>query len=153
MVESREFKPVKEFGAIAVSDESEIKFYVDEYKGFTYASVRTFLKREGYSGPTKAGITMNPTLLGNVIETLGKLPAEPNTTEDKELGRYPKRAGLEFVIRITLYKDTTGIDLREWVDDGTYKGWSKKGIRIPYQYLAKSVGYFKEMSDFLNKKK
>ena len=150
MVESREFKPVKEFGDIAVSEESEIKFYVDEYKGFTYASVRTFLKREGYTGPTKAGITMNPALLTSVIEALGKLPAEPNSTQDVELARFPKRAGLEFVVRITLYKDTTGIDLREWVDDGKYKGWSKKGIRLPYQELATTLGYLKEMRAFLS---
>ena len=152
MVESREFKPVKEFGAISLSDESEMKFYVDEYKGYTYASVRTFLKREGYTGPTKAGITMNPTLLGNVIETLAKLPAEPTAHEDQELARYPKKTGTEFVVRITIYKDTTGIDLREWVNDGTYTGWSKKGIRIPYQYLGKSMDYLKEMAEFLKKK-
>lgn len=151
MVESREFKPVKEFGVIALTDETEIKFYVDEYKGYTYASVRTFLNREGYTGPTKAGVTMNPTLLGSVIEVLGKLPTEPKTLEDVELARFPKRTGMEFVVRITIYKDTTGIDLREWVDDGTYKGWSKKGIRVPYQYLSKTIEYLKQMQEFLKK--
>ncbi|MBI3507631.1 MAG: hypothetical protein HY059_22575 [Proteobacteria bacterium] len=153
MVESREFRPVKEFGNISVSDDREIKFYVDEYKGYTYASVRTFLKREGYSGPTKAGITMNPNLLGSVIETLSKLTPEPSTTEDQELARYPKKAGIEFVVRITIHKDTTGIDLREWVNDGSYEGWSKKGIRIPYQYLAKTIDYMKQMGEFLKQPK
>lgn len=149
MAESREFKPVKEFGSIPLTDESEIKFYVDEYKGYTYASVRTFLKREGYTGPTKAGVTLNPTLLGQVIETLSKLPPEPAATEDKELGRFPRKMGTEFVVRITIYRDTTGVDLREWVDDGIYKGWSKKGIRIPYHSLAKALDYLKQMRGFL----
>jgi hypothetical protein len=151
MDEAPAFKPVKEFGAVPLSDESEIKFYVDQYKGYTYASIRTFLKRSGYSGPTKAGITMNPALLGSVLETLSKLPAKPAALEDRELGRFPKKMGIEFVVRITIYKDTTGIDLREWVDDGSYKGWSKKGVRIPYAELPKAVEYLRGMLDFLKK--
>lgn len=151
MAEGPEFKPVKEFGAIALSDESELKFYVDQYKGYTYGSVRTFLKRSGYSGPTKAGVTMNAALLTNVIDTLAKLPTEPAATSDQELGRFPKKMGIEFVVRITLYKDTTGVDLREWVDDGTYKGWSKKGVRIPYQDLGKALEHLRGMKDYLKK--
>ena len=151
MAEGPEFKPVKEFGAVPLSDESEIKFYVDQYKGYTYASVRTFLKRSGYSGPTKAGITMNANLLASVIDTLTKLPAEPSATTDQELGRFPKKMGIEFVVRITLYKDTTGIDLREWVSDGTYTGWSKKGVRIPYQELPKALEFLRGMKEFLKK--
>lgn len=151
MVETKEFKPVKEFGVISNSDESEIKFYVDEYRGYTYGSIRTFLKRPGYNGPTKAGVTMNPALLENVIKALGQLPAEPATHEDQELARFPKKPGIEFVLRITIYKDTTGIDIREWVDDDTYKGWSKKGVRLPYNGLAKAIGYLREMQEFLAK--
>ena len=151
MAETAIFKPIKEFGSIAISDESEIKFYVDQYKGYTYASARTFLKRSGYSGPTKAGVTMNPALLDNVVETLSKLSAQPQALEDKELARFPKKTSIEFVVRITIYKDTTGVDLREWVDDGDYKGWSKKGVRIPYQELPKALEYFREMREFLKK--
>lgn len=152
MAETREFKPIKEFGAIPLSDETEIKFYVDEYKGYSYGSVRTFLKRPGYTGPTKAGVTLNSGILDGVIETLGKLPPEPAALQDKELARFQKKTGLELVVRITLYKDTTGIDLREWVNDGTYQGWSKKGVRIPYQEVQKTLQYFREMRDFLKKK-
>ena len=46
MPETREFKPVKEFGSFSLSDTSEIKFYVDEYKGYKYGSIRTFVKGE-----------------------------------------------------------------------------------------------------------
>ena len=149
MAPTVEFKPLKEFGSLTTTEDSEIKFYVDEYKGYKYASIRTFLKREGYTGPTKAGVTMNPNLLGNVIETLAKLPPEPKTLEDVELARFPKKMGSEFVVRVTIYKDTTGIDLREWVDDGSYKGWSKKGVRLPYKDLAQTLTYLKEMAGFL----
>ena len=152
MADAPTFKPLKEIGTIPLTDTSDIRFYVDEYKGYTYASIRTFVKRENYSGPTKSGLTLNPALLQSVIETVEKLPPEPVTTEDQELARFPKKAGLELVVRITIYRDTTGIDLREWVDDGTYKGWSKKGVRITYAELPKAISYLKEMRDFLKKK-
>ncbi len=149
MAEGASFAPLKEMGTIGLSDDSEIKFYVDEYKGFKYASMRTFLKREGYSGPTKAGVTFNPNLLGEVLGVLAKLPAEPKALEDQELARFPKKMGSELVVRITIYKDTTGVDFREWVKDGSYKGWSKKGVRVPYKDLAKTIALLKEMQQFL----
>ena len=152
MAESVEFKPLKDIGAIPISEDSDLKFYVDEYKGYKYGSIRTFVKRETYSGPTKAGITLNPMILDGVIAALAKLPAEPAGAEDVELGRFPKKAGIALVVRITIFKDTTGIDLREWVEEDSYKGWSKKGVRIPYQELAKALGFLKQMPPFLAKK-
>ncbi|MBI4348392.1 MAG: transcriptional coactivator p15/PC4 family protein [Elusimicrobia bacterium] len=143
------FAPLKEVGTVELNAESEIKFYVDEYKGFKYASIRTFLKREGYTGPTKSGVTLNPNLLGEVINVLSKLPAEPSALQDQELARFPKKMGTELVVRITIYKDTTGVDFREWIEDGSYKGWSKKGVRVPYKDLKASLGYLKEMQAFL----
>ncbi len=151
MAETREFKPLKELGSIQLADTSELKFYVDEYKGYKYGSIRTFVKGETYSGPTKSGITMNPTILEGVITALSKLPAEPETLEEKELARFPKKMGIELVVRITIFRDTTGVDLREWVEDAEYKGWSKKGVRIPYKELAKSVQYLKEMRPLVAK--
>ncbi len=70
-----------------------------------------------------------------------------------ELARFPKKMGSEFVVRITLYKDTTGIDLREWVDDGSYQGWSKKGVRLASKDLGKTLGLLKEMEQFLKSDK
>jgi hypothetical protein len=147
----REFKPLADIGAINLTEDSELKFYVDEYKGYKYGSIRTFVKRDSYSGPTKAGITMNAGVLAGIIEALEKLPAEPATTTDTELARLPKKAGLALVVRITIFKDTTGIDLREWVEEPTYTGWSKKGVRIPYNELPKTVKMLKAMTPLLAK--
>lgn len=152
MADTPEFKPLALVGTISTSDTSELRFYVDEYRGYPYASIRTFVNRDNYSGPTKAGITMNPPVLEQVIETLGKLPPEPQATEDTELARIPRKTGLELVVRITLYRDSTGIDLREWVDDGTYKGWSKRGARIPYGDIRKALEHLKEMLALLKEK-
>ncbi|MBI3551831.1 MAG: hypothetical protein HY077_04880 [Elusimicrobia bacterium] len=151
MAESREFKPLKEAGAIPISDSSELKFYVDEYRGYKYASVRTFVKGDTYSGPTKSGVTLNAAVLEGVIATLSKLPPEPDVLEEKELARFPKKMGVELVVRITIFRDSTGVDLREWVEDVDYKGWSKKGVRIPYKDVPKSLEFLKEMQKLVAK--
>lgn len=151
MAETREFKPLKEIGTLVISDSSELKFYIDEYKGYKYGSVRTFVKGDNYSGPTKSGVTMNPAIVEGLIGALSQLPADPQTLAEKELARFPKRMGIELVLRITIFKDSTGIDLREWVEDRDYKGWSKKGVRIPYKDLPKALDFFKEMQRFVAK--
>ncbi|UPT74196.1 MAG: hypothetical protein M0D55_20680 [Elusimicrobiota bacterium] len=46
---------------------------------------------------------------------------------------------------MTIYKDTTGVDLREWVEEAEYKGWSKKGVRVPYKDLAATVKFLRQM--------
>ncbi len=151
MAEAKEFKPLKELGAIALSETSELKFYVDEYKGHRYGSIRTFVKGDAYTGPTKAGVTLNARVLNETLPILEKLPAEPAAAEDKELLRVPKKMGVELVVRVTLYKETVGIDLREWVDEPEYKGWSKKGVRVPYKDLAAMVGYLRQMQALVAK--
>src|SRR5438105_4949378 len=104
------FKPLKEVGQLPLSDTSDLKFYVDEYKGYKYGSIRTFVKGESYSGPTKAGITFNTAVVDGIIAALAKLPKEPTALEERELARFPKKMGIELVVRITLFKDTTGVD-------------------------------------------
>lgn len=143
--ENKEFKPLLDVGSIPLAEASELKFYVDEFKGHKYASVRTFVKGDAYSGPTKSGVTLNARVLEEVVKVLEKLPAEPAALEDVELLRVPKKTGVELVVRITLFKDTTGVDLREWVDEPEYKGWSKKGVRIPYKELAKALDFLRKM--------
>ena len=143
------FNPLKDIGRLPVNETSELRIYVDEFKGFPFGSIRTFVKRDNYEGPTKAGVTLKGQVLDGVIETLEKLPSEPTAVEEVELARFAKKPGVELVVRVTIYRDTTGIDLREWVDEETYKGWSKKGVRINYADVAKTVGCLKEMRTFL----
>ena len=47
--------------------------------------------------------------------------------------------------------DTVGVDLREWVDEAEYKGWSKKGVRIPYKELPNALGFLREMKALVAK--
>jgi len=143
--EKIEFKPLKDLGAVVLNETSELKFYVDEFKGHRYGSIRTFIKGDGYNGPTKAGVTLNARVLEEAIPVLEKLPPEPVDLEDRELVRIPKKAGVELVLRVTIFKDSTGVDLREWVDEAEYKGWSKKGVRVPYKDLPQAVAFLRQM--------
>ena len=151
MAESKEFKPLKDLGGIVLSESSELKFYVDEYKGHRYGSIRTFVKGDAYSGPTKVGVTLNGRVLDDILPILEKLPGESKDSADRELIRVPKKAGVELVVRITIYKETIGIDIREWVDEPDYKGWSKKGVRIPYKDLGKMLGFLRQMKALVSK--
>lgn len=154
MAEAREFKPLKELGDISLGDESVLKFYVDEFKGHKYGSIRTFVTGEKYSGPTKSGVTMNERILSEAIPVLEKLAPVPASPEDVELGRWPKKMGVELVARVTFYKDAPGVDIREWMDgsDETgYKGWSKKGVRIPYKDLPQALEYLRQMKALVAK--
>jgi hypothetical protein len=145
MAEAREFKPMKELGEIPLDDKSVLKFYVDEFKGHKYGSIRTFVTGETYTGPTKSGVTMNARILEEAIPVLEKLPAGPAAAEDVELARWPKKMGVELVARITIFKAAAALDLREWVEEGEYKGWSKKGVRVPYKELPKALAFLREM--------
>lgn len=145
MAEAKEFKPLKDLGSIPLSESSELKFYVDEFKGHRYGSIRTFVTGDAYSGPTKAGVTLNARVLEETIPVLEKLPAEPAEAEDRELVRVPKKMGVELVVRVTLHKGTVGVDFREWVVEAGYTGWSKKGVRVPYNGLAATLGFLRQM--------
>ncbi len=150
MAEAKEFKPLKELGAVALGESAVLKFYVDEFKGHRYGSIRTFVTGEAYSGPTKAGVTLNARLLDEAIPVLESLPSSP-AGEDKELLRLPKKPGVEFVIRVTWLKDAAGIDLREWGGEDGVQGWSKKGVRVPYKDLGAMLGYLREMKALVAK--
>jgi hypothetical protein len=145
MAAAREFKPLKELGDIPLGAGSVLKFYVDEFKGHKYGSIRTFVAGETYSGPTKSGVTMNARILDEAIPLFEKLPAAPPGSQDVELARWPKKPGVELVARITLFKETHGVDLREWVAEAGYEGWSKKGVRIPYKEVPQALAYLREM--------
>jgi hypothetical protein len=147
----KEFKPLKDLGAVPLGETAELKFYVDEFKGHRYGSIRTFVKGGAYSGPTKAGVTLNARVLDETLPALEKLPAVPAEAEERELVRVPKKAGVELVVRVTLDKGEAGIDLREWVVEPEYTGWSKKGVRVPYKDLAAMVGYLRQMKALVAK--
>ena len=84
------FSVLNLIGALASEDGSEIKFSIDSYKGYKYVSIRKYLKSETYSGPTKAGITLSPEIVGKINTALAALPEDYKAVQEGELGKYAK---------------------------------------------------------------
>ncbi|NLO91220.1 MAG: hypothetical protein GX410_04425 [Elusimicrobia bacterium] len=142
-----EFRVLKEVGVLPSTEGSEIKFSIDEYRGYKYGSIRKYLKRDSYSGPTRAGITMSKDIVSGVLSSLLKLSKAAPPADELELGKFAKRPGLSVVARITVYQGSTGIDLREWQEDVAYKGWTKRGIRLPFEQIDDITSYLKKMRE------
>jgi hypothetical protein len=143
------FKVLHEIGVLSATEGSEIKFSIDEYRRHKYGSIRKYLKRQSYTGPTKSGITMSNEIVQGVLNVLKQLPSDAQSLDEKELGKWAKRPGLSVVARLTTYQGSKGIDLREWQEDAAYKGWTKRGIRLAYKDLDKIIEYLSKMKDIM----
>ncbi|ACC98412.1 hypothetical protein Emin_0857 [Elusimicrobium minutum Pei191] len=152
MVESS-FMILQHIGSI-VSDDGmeEVKFSIDAYRGYRYASIRKYLKSESYSGATRAGITMTPEIVKGVASVLEPLPDDASKLEDKEIGKFAKHPGMSVIVRVSSFKGARGLDLRQWQEDDIYTGWTKKGIRLPLNKMGEIKKLFKEMSVYFAQK-
>jgi Transcriptional Coactivator p15 (PC4) len=146
------FKILHELGVLQISESSNIRFSIDEFKGHKYGSIRKYLKRESYQGPTRSGITLTLDIVDKLIEDFSKLSRESQLPKEREMGRYQKRPGTFVVSRITTYQNITSIDLREWQEDVSYTGWTKRGIRLPLKNLDSIMEYLNKMKEFISSK-
>lgn len=143
------FMILSHIGSIFSSDNSEeVKFSVDAYRGYRYASIRKYLKSDAYSGATRAGITMTAEIVKSVNGVLAALPDDASAIEDKELGKFAKRPGMSVIVRISSFKGSRGLDLRQWQEDDTYTGWTKKGIRLPLEKMGEIKALFAKMAEY-----
>lgn len=147
------FKVIEEIGILPAGESSEIRFTFDEYRRHRYFSIRKYLKRRSYTGPTRSGITMGKEIAAGILGSLKQLPKDAPQVEEKELGKFAKKPGLSVILRITTYQGLKGIDLREWQEDSAYKGWTKRGIRLAYKDLDKIIQYLTKMEHLASEKK
>jgi len=147
------FSILKQVGSIKIDEGNEIRFSVDAYKQSRYLSVRKYLKSETYSGPTKAGITLTGEVVIKIAKALEALPSDINAIADGELGKYARRQGLAIVLRVSSFNSAKGIDIRQWQEDETYTGWTKKGIRLPLEKLSEIKELFKLAAQYFEENK
>lgn len=133
-------------GALTLDESSEIRFSIDAYRGYRYASIRKYLTAGEYTGATRAGITMTPEIVKSVAPLLAALPDDPAKLEDQELGKFAKRPGMSVIVRVSSFKGTRGLDFRQWQEDDAYKGWTKKGIRLPVEKIKEIKELFAKMA-------
>lgn len=146
------FMVLNNIGALALEDGAEVKFTLDAYRNYRYASVRKYMTSDSYSGATRAGITMTPEIVKALVPLLNKLPDNPAQIEDGDIGKFAKRPGMSVVVRVSTFKGTRGLDFRQWQEDSVYTGWTKKGIRLPLEKIKEIKHLFTLMAQALDEK-
>ncbi|MCR5504691.1 MAG: transcriptional coactivator p15/PC4 family protein [Elusimicrobiaceae bacterium] len=147
------FEILQVIGVLPIDEGAEIKISVDSFKNHKYISIRKYLKSDTYTGPTKAGITLSPEMIDKVCQTINALPDNVAEIEDKELGRFAKRKGLNIVLRVSSYMNVKGLDLRQYQEDSTYTGWTKKGIRLPLEKIKEIKELFTKTAQYFTENK
>ena len=139
------FMVLQQIGTIVLDENSEIRFSIDAYRGYRYASIRKYLTKGAYTGATRAGITLTSDIVKAVAPQIAQLPDDPAQLTDIELGKYAKRPGLSVIIRISSFRESKGLDFRQWQEDDKYKGWTKKGIRLPVDKIKEIKTLFAQL--------
>ena len=111
------------------------------------------MKSKTYSGPTHSGITLSPEIVGKISTALTALPQDYKEVQEGEIGKYAKKKGLSVVLRVCYYKNIKSIDLRQWQEDESYTGWTKKGIRLPIETLAQVKDLFAKTAKYFEENK
>lgn len=140
------FAVLNHIGTLPVDESSEIRFSIDAYRGYRYASIRKYLTSGSYTGATRAGITMTPEIVKAVAPLLAALPDNPAQITDVELGKFAKRPGMSVIVRVSSFRGDRGLDFRQWQEDDAYKGWTKKGIRLPVAKMKEIKELFAKMA-------
>ena len=103
-------------------------------------------------GATRIGITMTPEIVKAVAPLLAALPDQADQIKEVEIGKFAKRPGLSVVVRVNSFQGTKGLDFREWQETQEYKGWTKKGIRLPIEKMKQMKELFAAMAQYLEEK-
>ena len=146
------FMMLQQIGILPLDENSEIKFSIDAYRGYRYASIRKYQTAGEYVGATRAGITLTPDIVRALGPVIAGLPDDPAQLKAAELGKFAKRQGLSVIAQISMFHGNCGLDLRQWQEDDRYKGWTKKGIRLPAEKMKEIKSLFAQLMQALEDK-
>lgn len=132
MLESS-FVLLQDVGVVQLNQQEEIHFSIDAYRGYRYASVRRHIRTDGFTGPTRDGITLTPDIVRALVPLLLAMPADEKQLKLGPVGKFAKRAGLCVVVNVVEFRGLRGLELRNWSQD---KGFSKTGLWLPLTHWA-----------------
>ena len=139
MIESS-FILLRELGGLQLSEQEEVRFSIDAYRGYRYVSVRRYVKTDGFSGPTRDGVTLTPEIVRALVPKLLALPTDVKQLKLGTIGKFAKRPGICVVVTISEFRGSLGLELRNWSQE---KGWSKNGIWLALTYWTQTRELFK----------
>ncbi len=146
------FMMLQKIGEIILDSNSIIKFSIDAYRGYRYASIRKYQTAGDYVGATRAGITLTPDIVKALAPLIAQLPDDPAQLKEIELGKFAKRPGLSVIVHVNSFHGAYGLDMRQWQEDERYKGWTKKGIRLPADKIKEVKLLFAQLAQALEEK-
>ena len=144
------FMMLQQIGVLPLDETSEIRFSIDAYRGYRYASIRKYQTAGEYVGATRAGITLTPEIVRALAPVIAGLPEDAAQLKAAELGKFAKRQGLSVIVQISMFHGNYGLDLRQWQEDDKYKGWTKKGIRLPVNKMKEIKALFAQLAQALS---
>ena len=124
MLESS-FMLLRDIGVLVLSEQEEVHFSIDAYRGYRYVSVRRYLRTDNFTGPTRDGVTFTPEMIRALVPVLNQLPADEKQLKLGPVAKLAKRAGICIVVTVAEFRGQRGLELRQWEQD---KGFTKKGI-------------------------
>jgi len=119
---------LRDIGKLVLSEQEEVHFSIDAYRGYRYVSVRRYLRTDNFVGPTRDGVTFTPEMIRALVPVLNQLPAEEKQMKLGQIAKLAKRAGICVVVTVAEFRGQRGLELRQWEQD---KGFTKKGIWLP----------------------
>ena len=122
------FTLLREIGIFSLNEQQEIHFSVEAYRGFRYVSIRKYIQEEGFTGPTKEGITLTPEIVRALTPRLLALPEDPAQLKLETIGKFAKRPGICVVAGIIEFGNKRSLELRQW-EQG--RGYTPKSILLP----------------------
>ncbi len=140
MLESS-FMLLRDIGKLVLSEQEEVHFSIDAYRGYRYVSVRRYLRTDNFVGPTRDGVTFTPEMIRALVPVLNQLPAEEKQMKLGQIAKLAKRAGICVVVTVAEFRGQRGLELRQWEQD---KGFTKKGIWLPLNKWAEIRKLFAE---------
>ena len=151
MLESS-FSILRQIGILAVNEQEQIHFSIDAYHGFRYLTVRRYLEQEeGFSGPTRDGVTLTPEIVRTLVPLLLALPQDYKQLKLGPVGKFAKRPGVCVVVAVSEFRGERGLEMRLWSQE---KGFSKNGVWLPLvhwmqirQLFADALAAFNEVPE------
>lgn len=139
---NQSFPTGQPLGVLPLSETSELRFEVSEYRGQYLANIRRFEKSERYTGYTKKGIALKLDQLEQLLAGLGRFANDLEGFHAEEICRIQKNVTTSIIARVvksTSDDQTPLLDVREYVEAESFQGWTQKGFRIPFAQLQEAL--------------
>ena len=136
-------------GTIELTHSTSLVFSVRPWKGQMLAHVRKFVSGPKYEGPTKAGLAMGGDVLVSVIEALTCLNGEVPGSEERRFAQLNKGDATDIVVTVIPpdnLKALPSVDVREYLNNASYTGPTKKGVRFSWEKLPEFIGILEKQA-------